>query len=362
MSTVEDTHPLVVKHSSQRFVTLDAMRGVAAIAVILFHYGANTGGGGPRFGYLAVDAFFLISGFVLAFRYDRDFAAGLKPLPFMWARALRLAPVYFLGLALSVAVGLWLHPRGLSSGQVSLSGLIGLLGLPSPPMAQSAVLFPLNVPFWSLFFEYWVANLVLAFGWRYLKGRTLAGLIIVSAIALIANERLYYTFDVGPRWIGVFGGIARVLFSFFLGVGLLRLHLSKGAAFHLPSFILLTVFCLCFLAPLEARAAHLFELLAVLAIFPAVVFLGASATERNPRIGQLLGEASYAAYAIHIPLLYTVLRLAYGPAPAGGYAIPGAFKWIGALAFAGFVGVLAWTVDATYDKRLRKLLRSLGSS
>lgn len=357
MSLVEGAHMPGAKHSRQRFVTLDAMRGIAAIAVIFFHFGANTGGGGPRFGYLAVDAFFLISGFVLAYRYDLDFAAGLKPLRFMWARALRLAPVYFLGLALSVAIGLWLHPRGLSGAQVVFSGVLGLLGLPSPPMSQSAVLFPLNIPFWSLFFEYWVANLVLAFGWRFLRGRALIVVVIACGFALIVNEKLLYTFDLGPRWVGVAGGVARVMFSFFLGVIINRLHLSRPASFRLPSIVLVIVFGLCFLAPLEGRAAHLFELLAVLGIFPGIVFLGASASERCPRVGQMLGEASYAAYAIHVPLLYAVLRLAYGPAPYGGYVVAGALKWGGAAAFSASVGVLAWAIDATYDKRLRQLLR-----
>jgi hypothetical protein len=60
--------------NTSRFVTLDAYRGVAAVIVVLFHAGIQFETYVPRFGYLAVDLFFLLSGFVLSRAYDHSLA------------------------------------------------------------------------------------------------------------------------------------------------------------------------------------------------------------------------------------------------------------------------------------------------
>ncbi len=77
-------------------------RGVAALSVVWYHYNLSIEGIGLRFGYLAVDLFFLISGFVLARRYDPDFRNGLTTAAFCWQRIKRLAPLYVLGIAIGL--------------------------------------------------------------------------------------------------------------------------------------------------------------------------------------------------------------------------------------------------------------------
>ena len=52
-----------------RFITLDALRGVAALMVVFYHAGRMFNAWPPRFGYLAVDLFFILSGFVLLLGY-----------------------------------------------------------------------------------------------------------------------------------------------------------------------------------------------------------------------------------------------------------------------------------------------------
>jgi len=81
----------------RRFVTLDAMRGIAAFLVVLRHTGTTAGGWFPEYSYLAVDLFFILSGFVLAYAYDADFERGMGFSRFMKKRTLRLAPLYILG-------------------------------------------------------------------------------------------------------------------------------------------------------------------------------------------------------------------------------------------------------------------------
>ena len=80
-----------------RFLTLDALRGVGAIAVMAGHAGIVLGAYMPPFMYLAVDMFFVLSGFVLAHAYDRKFAEGLSVGAFLKARIARLYPIYLSG-------------------------------------------------------------------------------------------------------------------------------------------------------------------------------------------------------------------------------------------------------------------------
>ena len=75
-----------------RFLTLDALRGVGAIAVMAGHAGIVLNAYMPPFMYLAVDMFFVLSGFVLAHAYDRKFAQGLSVQDFLKATSIvRLA-------------------------------------------------------------------------------------------------------------------------------------------------------------------------------------------------------------------------------------------------------------------------------
>lgn len=156
--------------SQRSFVTLDGLRGIAALAIISRHAPAyfasvslvTTGDAaqGPVAGvpffesYLAVDFFFALSGFVLAHAYVRRFRDGMSTLQFMAIRLVRLYPLYLFALALSVLLD-W---RELAHGEINhvdfLKNVIpALFFLPSAPLHAGARLFPLNEPAWSLFFK-----------------------------------------------------------------------------------------------------------------------------------------------------------------------------------------------------------------
>ena len=86
-----------------RFGALDGLRGVAAVIVVLHHLGnERLGPFNPTFGYIAVDLFFALSGFVIALNYDHRFAGGMTVKEFMLKRVLRLYPLYAAGLLLSL--------------------------------------------------------------------------------------------------------------------------------------------------------------------------------------------------------------------------------------------------------------------
>jgi peptidoglycan/LPS O-acetylase OafA/YrhL len=143
-------------------VALDGLRGLAALAVALFHaaifFPALTVIA-PANGYLAVDFFFVLSGFVLAHAYSERFAKGMTACAFMGRRLRRLYPLYLLSLALWLPLGIrGLMSRTLDPRQTIIAAVAALLYLPAP---QSFLVYPLNPPTWSLFYEL-AANLFFA--------------------------------------------------------------------------------------------------------------------------------------------------------------------------------------------------------
>lgn len=155
-----------------RYLALDAMRGLAAIAVLLYHFTMHSGGtvvfaSAP----LAVDLFFCLSGFVIAHAYQDRIIAGLNLTSFLRLRLVRLYPAYLVGFVIGV-YALALKQSG-GQADISIGGLIGsavcnLLYLPFPGPHSVVMyddlipgsIFPVNDPAWSLFFEF-VANIAL---------------------------------------------------------------------------------------------------------------------------------------------------------------------------------------------------------
>ena len=95
----------------------------------------------------------------------------------------------------------------------------------------------------------------------------------------------------------------RLGFSFFCGVSISSLYRLNRPKIRLPSWLFVTALPIILSAPLDGRLAHLYEIACVLLIFPALIYFGAEAVERKPWFGEILGDASYAIYTIHYPLL-----------------------------------------------------------
>ncbi len=139
------------------FHTLDALRGIAALAVVCFH---RREGRFPS-AYLAVDLFYVMSGFVLAYAYDSRFAAGLSWRRFMAQRLIRLWPLYALGVIITL-VSAVLAGDQKAWAQAPLQFLF----LPAQPGPDHAPLYPLNLPAWSLMFELAINFVWAVFGAR----------------------------------------------------------------------------------------------------------------------------------------------------------------------------------------------------
>ena len=294
---------------AERFLLLDGLRGLAAFAVILDHTPANVLGDLVPGRYLAVDFFFVLSGFVLAHAYGKRLEGGWSVLSFMRARIIRLYPLYLAGLLIGLMLAAAMVLRGWDATpleQVAVMAVFGLLFLPAPPLYDfgGGHLFPFNGPSWSLFFEL-VANFIYGLIARVLGWKLLSTILIVGAVAVAFTVTRHP--DVGgPGWLwGHFdAALARVVFDFFMGVALFRMR-DRFRFPVLPAIIPALAFLAVIAAPIPAEWRAPYDALAAILLMPVLVAF-ASEAKVNAAVGKVcigLGALSYAVYALHVPLL-----------------------------------------------------------
>jgi peptidoglycan/LPS O-acetylase OafA/YrhL len=324
--------------TTTRYVALDGLRGVAALAVLLFHlenYGLY-----PFPGHIhAVDLFFMMSGFVIAAAYNER-VSKLGLVGFMEQRVARLYPTYALSLLIAVAFMAFI--AAISKVHVDvrptlLSLPFQLLYLPSPPalVPPHQANFLLNGPGWSLLWELAV-NVLYAIMLSRLSRRLLTAVVAVGALALGGLLLFGVPIDGGSDWPTFYVGPLRVLFGFPLGMLIYRL---KRPAFDTPFLFLALAVVLTLFLP---------SALSVFVVLPIVVWLGTGSRSNSGALS-LLGELSYPLYAIHVPL--------FGP-----------LNWIGGRVFhlagiaqglfdAGAVVLAAYLVYVFWDRPARTALR-----
>lgn len=326
-----------------RLHTIDAMRGVAAIFVLIGHAVVLLGLAAlPRF-WLSVDLFFLISGYVLGGVYEPRFRAGLSAGAFLVARLLRLYPLYLIGLAiglLSGAITLALGKGQLSAGEFAVAAVTGLFMLPSPTWAAEDSLFPLNFPAWSLFFEL-CANLVLALCWRRLTPTVLIAIVIACGIGVAVSGSTGH----GEGWSNVWWGFPRVGFSFFLGI---LLHRWKREARSRSPMAWLPVAAVALLLMMTTPGGFVIDLLTIFVAFPLLVWFAASIEPPRPALAAMLGALSYPLYVIHVPVLSLVMRGAIFLGQRPETLAP----WGGLLTMAALCATALW-LDRAYDTPVR---------
>ncbi|HEV2677866.1 MAG TPA: acyltransferase [Aliidongia sp.] len=343
------------------FVALDGLRGVAALAVVVFHYSIHLGHPLLPNAYLAVDFFFALSGFVIAHAYERKLRAGQGFGNFMRKRIVRLYPLYWIGITLPLAL-IWLqaalllpHPNRLRAIAAYVLAL-GFLPTPGAITPAAGSVFPLNDPAWSLSLEIAV-NALYALGCAWLSDRRLVLVIALAATALAVAAFAHQGLAIGNDWPGYLGGWARVLWSFFAGILLYRLHLRRRRAV-LPLWIgALLVLALAGLFAV-ADTGPLFGLANAFVLFPLIIWIGARVELAGAaaRIASWLGLTSYALYITHLPILSLGLIVA-----SLLHVDPAARFWPSLLiAVGGAVGA-AWLLDRIYDVPVRRRLSRRGA-
>jgi peptidoglycan/LPS O-acetylase OafA/YrhL len=341
------------------FYTLDGMRGVAALLVVLRHTTHFIGDFGFQESYLAVDIFFAMSGVVLASAYEQRLKAGLSAKTFAWIRLVRLYPLYALGLALSVlALALGADHEKASWLQWTLPLAVFLL--PNVLSFTGTSTFPLNGPSWSLFMELWV-NIIYGRFISVLSSRNLLWIMACSAVGLVVGEYLSHRHNLDFGWTQksfVFA-FFRVGYSYFAGVLMYRTFAANritglAVSQSLAAWaLLLTMAALLMCSPPPSLQPY-FDFVCVTAFFPVTVYaaLFFQPNGHTRRICTFLGAISYPIYAIHVPLgafTESLLRKLTGLS-VQDYAPFSGIVFVGALL------PLCWMLN-NYDVRIRALLK-----
>ncbi len=276
---------------------LDGLRGLAALIVLAHHALHRAGIDWFAQGYLAVDLFFMLSGFVIALAYENRLRNGLGILNFTRIRIVRLYPLLALGALLGagqVAVGVYDVPNS----QLILITQLLLI----PALWVSGPLFPLNGVQWSLFFELAV-NVFHAIINPWL-GRVALGLLVIgSALALALTSRHYGWLGGGWSADTFPSGFTRVGFGYFAGVALFRMYRSG----RLQSFKINWVIPAVALPALIVTAqlidrVHITDVITVVVAFPILVIVATNVqlTGKARSIALWLGAVSYPIYALQI--------------------------------------------------------------
>ena len=317
---------------------LDGLRGAAALMVVWYHVfegfafaeGMNGVEGGGlinvfNHGYMAVDFFFMLSGFVISYAYD-DRWNKMSLGDFFKRRLVRLHPMIIMGAIIGLITFLlqggvkWDGSVTPAMG-VMVAFLLTCCFIPAWPGAMHEIrgngeMFPLNGPSWSLFFEY-IGNIVYALVIRRLSTKALAWLVAVLGIVYIwfavGNVSGYESVGVG--WtigdsVNIYGGFLRMMFPFSLGMLLARNFkpVKVRGIFWIAIAVLFALFSVPFFPSVDGICVNgIYEMCCIMIAFPILVWLGASgitSDKTSTGVCKFLGDLSYPLYIVHYPVMY----------------------------------------------------------
>ncbi len=321
---------------------MDGLRGVAAVAVLLYHIGGWTGRPWlATHGYLAVDFFFCLSGFVLAHAYGRR---DMGWLGFMRERLIRLWPL--IAVTMLAGATVIIQHRERVPGWL----VLGLLMIPRLWTRDDgfAPIFPLNPPAWSLFFE-----LLVGAAWFPLRrlgtmGHVLLGVLLALAMLFIAHGMggVLTGWDRATFVISVI----RTACSFVLGWACYRVQ--SHIRLSLPAWLLTLVIAVAFCAPWTALN-WLYDFVCLSLVFPLVVLTGRDDPDGFAgALCRVSGAISYPLYATHW-LGWELLLRAFRA--IGGKGYPAGL----ALASVPLILAGAWALLKLYDEPVRRRLKAL---
>ncbi|MBP7985001.1 MAG: acyltransferase [Bacteroidaceae bacterium] len=321
--------------SKPRYEILDGLRGVAAMIVVAFHL-FETYSKGPVFqilnhGYLAVDFFFLLSGFVVGYAYD-DRWGKMTIGGFFKRRFVRLHPMVIMGTFIGTLLYVFgecsaFPPISQTSWQTVLAMM--LLGFTMIPATRNMDIRgwgetnPLNGPAWSLQYEY-IANILYATIIRHFS-KTVLTIFLVFAAFLTLNltmnwdvfnvfePRNYAAFTVIGGWSispdQIWIGVSRLLYPFFAGLLLSRVNklIKVRGGFWWCSLLIVVILAMPRIGGMDNMWMNgIYESIMILLIFPLIVSMGAgsSVSGRSVSVCKFFGEISYPLYITHYPIVY----------------------------------------------------------
>lgn len=351
--------------TKQHFEVLDGLRGIAAIIVVAFHF-MEMAFPYPEFhiahGYLAVDFFFCLSGFVIAYAYDnRVESMGFKN--FALRRLIRLQPLVILGSVLGLLAFVFDpvsdYPKLYDAGKTLLIFLASIFVIPYPAMPERTFnLFSFNAPAWSLFWEY-LANIIYALILYRLGKKSLLAIAVLGAICLAYISTTPSALPGFPSFFGISGGwggdtfwhgAVRVWFSFTAGMLVYRMNWQiKNKLGFIGVGILLV---LALTVPYSDKINAWGDALIAIVYFPLLVALGAGATSHgnSKKLCKLSGDISYPLYTTHYFVIWIFLSYVTKYKPTESTII--SIATFGTL----ILILLAYMWMKVYDEPLRKWL------
>lgn len=237
-------HQTTFKDTKKHYLILDGLRGIAAIMVVAFHLleffsNANHNKQIINHGYLAVDFFFALSGFVIGYAYN-DRWKSMTTTEFIKRRLIRLHPMIIVGMLIGAALFYFqispeLFPK-VGETSVWKMILVMVIGFTLIPVGKSLdirgweEMYPLNGPAWSLFFEY-IANLFYVLFLKTISNTILTFLVVIAAMVTVHFAVTNETGDLIGGWSfnaqHLRIGFTRLAYPFLAGLLLSRIFKPK---------------------------------------------------------------------------------------------------------------------------------------
>ena len=375
-----------MSNTKPRFDVLDGLRGVAALLVVVYHitegYAAGPLTHMPNHGYLAVDFFFLLSGYVVGYAYD-DRLTLMGTSGFAKRRLIRLHPMIVFGTILGMLLYYFSdgHPsfKDLSATPWWLLLLVGawcstLIPVPAALDIRGWADFnPLNGATWSLVWEY-IGNVLYILLFSRLSTRVLslftAGAAMLTLLlclnvdvfgVLEARTTAAYTVIGGWNFDAdqVVIGFTRLLYPFMMGLLLSRMGQKVRLRGNFVVCALLLIALLCMPRVGGSEEARFwwngaYEALCILVLFPIILLMGAGSglsKVAETRVCNFLGRISYPLYVVHLPIVFVQMSWAaqHPQAPLGAHIMTALFAVLISIA-------TAYAALKLYDEPLRKRL------
>ncbi len=311
----------IITDTKPHYDLLDGLRGVAALIVIGFHlFECYPDDHIFSHGYLAVEFFFILSGFVIGYAYDERWKNNTMTISeFLKRRVVRLHPMVVVGVVLGVIAYCvqgceqWDHTP-VAWIMVLLAALCSFFMLPA--LGGSAIevrgfgeMFPLNGPMWSLFFEY-IGSFLYALILHRLSSRILSVIVSLSAVGILVyavnDNWLGEGWAVGEYGYGFLGGFLLMSFSFTTGLLMSRKFkpIKIRGAFWICTVALIILFAI---PNFGSKWDGIYEAVCVIFVLPLLVYIGASGkvTDKwSSFVCKFLGDISYPVYIVHYPFMY----------------------------------------------------------
>ena len=360
------TTPDETATGKDHYEVLDGLRGSAAIMVVLFHImgmAVSWADNGQLLHHaaMAVDFFFGLSGFVVAYAYD-DRWKTMTTWQFFEIRLVRLHPLVLLGAVLGLLSFLFdpfaTNQKAIPLATVFTDFALACLVLPHSSLPNRWTdSHSINSPAWSLMQEY-IGNIIYALVLRRLKTWLLGIVVLVAAGFLIHMVWHSNTMDQGSDWTTIWGAPTRMAFSFTMGLWLYRMR-DRFPRLRLGWIALSVILVAAFAMPLVPKTIPhgngLYELAMVVVLFPLIILSGAHSQigKLEMAVCKLAGRISYPLYILHFPFLLIYMNFVTFKKPPLMTAY-----MAGVIAFV-VVMVFAWLAMKVYDEPVRRWLKPL---